>query len=530
MRVLILAASLAALSAQAGGPLRLSVADYRDRAAAAWVGQMAGVEWGMPTELRAKGRMLGEKEVPEWRGEWINRAFGNDDLFVEMTFLRTLEARGLGVTSREAGIDFANTTFGLCGANYTGRNNLRLGIAPPDCSHPSFNRCADDLDWQIEADFSGIISPGLPAEVVRLSRTFGPLVGYGDAVYGGAFVGAMYAAAFFRDDPEGIVREALKAIPTESRYAEMVRNVLKWHAESPDDWMSCWEKANAAYAMAPEVRRNGLNLTPGSTAISNGACVLIGLLYGGGDPDRTIVISMRCGWDSDCNPSNAAGILFASRGMKGVPAKFVSALDRTKRFNGSPYDFDGLLVVCERLARENVKRAGGRIEKGKDGREWMVIPRRPVSPGKAVSSWNPPPPEGSRYSAEERAKISRGAFAGPQKAIVDAVAAKQQLVTIPQGVFALEEPKDGAAFIVIRGVKNLRIVGSWAKYVCPSRKPFLEIVDCDNVIVEAMKIDYPGAENVDPGFPVRLIRSTNVKFDDVTCRGKHVAPGAAKEG
>ena len=57
-----------------------------------------------------------------------------------------------------------------------------------------------------------------------------------------------------------------------------------------------------------------------------------------------------------------------------------------------------------------------------------------------------------------------------------------------------------------------------------------EIVDCDNVIVEAMKIDYPGAEDVDPGFPVRLIRSTNVKFDDVTCRGKHVAPGAAKEG
>jgi hypothetical protein len=40
--------------------------------------------------------------------------------------------------------------------------------------------------------------------------------------------------------------------------------------------------------------------------------IVMGLLYGEGDMDKTIIISMRCGQDSDCNPSNAAGVLATS--------------------------------------------------------------------------------------------------------------------------------------------------------------------------------------------------------------------------
>jgi hypothetical protein len=54
---------------------------------------------------------------------------------------------------------------------------------------------------------------------------------------------------------------------------------------------------------------------------------LMGLLYGAGDPDRTIIISMRCVQDSDCNPSGAAGVLFTSMGLEQVPEKFTSDLD-----------------------------------------------------------------------------------------------------------------------------------------------------------------------------------------------------------
>ncbi len=77
-----------------------------------------------------------------------------------MTFLRTLEQYGLDVPIRQAGIDFANSQYRLWVANAAGRTNLRNGIAPPDSSHPKFHTSASAIDYQIEADYSGLIAPG----------------------------------------------------------------------------------------------------------------------------------------------------------------------------------------------------------------------------------------------------------------------------------------------------------------------------------------------------------------------------------
>jgi hypothetical protein len=59
----------------------------------------------------------------------------------------------------------------------------------------------------------------------------------------------------------------------------------------------------------------------------NGAYLVMGLLYGEGDPIQTTLISARCGKDSDCNPSNALGILFTSMG----PGKMCRVSLRTLR-------------------------------------------------------------------------------------------------------------------------------------------------------------------------------------------------------
>jgi len=74
----------------------------------------------------------------------------------------------MDVSSKQAGIDFANSGYCLWHANQAGRTNLRQGIAPPDSGHPHFNKHAGDIDYQIEADFSGLISPGLPNTAIRL--------------------------------------------------------------------------------------------------------------------------------------------------------------------------------------------------------------------------------------------------------------------------------------------------------------------------------------------------------------------------
>lgn len=131
----------------------------------------------------------------------------------------------------------------------------------------------------------------------------------------------------------------------------------------------------------------------------------MGLLYGKGDIDQTIIISMRCGQDSDYNPSNASGILCTTIGMEALPERYTSALKRTIKFSHTDYDFDLLLAVCEKLARRAVVQQGGRIEKDAAAGEVFVIPVRPPKPGKFEQCWEPGPIAGSRYTDEEMAKI-----------------------------------------------------------------------------------------------------------------------------
>ena len=406
MVVAVTAVTLQPAAAAQENVRRLPVKEYVDRMKAAWIGQMAGVGQGAPTEFKWKGTIGPEDKMPNWTPGTINQ-FGQDDLYVEMTFLRTLEQHGWDVSIRQAGIDFANSGYPLWHANVAGRTNLRKGIAPPDSGHPKFNKCADDIDYQIESDFSGIIAPGMPNLVIALGEKFGRLMNYGDGVYGGQFFGALYAEAFFEKDPVKIAQAGLKAIPEGSQYAECIRDVLKWRQENPDDWQKTWQLIEAKYQKNPAYRRASCD--KGAFNIDakiNGAYVLMGILYGKRDLDATIKIACRCGQDSDCNPSSAAGVIFTTVGYEKLPDTYKSALDMKAKFSHTPYDFPTLIQVSEKLARDAVVKCGGRIEKNDKGEEVFVIPVQEAKPGKLEQCWEPGPIADSKFTPEEMARIT----------------------------------------------------------------------------------------------------------------------------
>jgi len=387
---------------------RLPVKEYVDKMKAGWIGQMAGVGWGGPTEFHFQGKIMPPDKMPKWRPQMINQ-FHQDDIYVEMTFLRTLELYGMDVPIRQAGIDFANSRYPLWHANNAGRTLLRSGVAPPDSGHPKFNKHADDIDYQIEADFAGLIAPGLPNVAVKLGETFGRLMNYGDGLYGGQLVGGMYAEAFFEDDPVKLVKAGLECIPRQSQYAECIRDVLKWYKQNPDDWEKTWQLINKKYHLNPAYRRfscSGPKSTFNIDAKINGAYIVMGMLYGERDPDETIIISTRCGQDSDCNPSNSGGVLFTTIGFEKLPDKFKSALNPEGKFSHTPYNFPTLIKVCEKLVRQSVIKAGGRIEKDASGQEVFVIPIRKPRPTRLEQCWEPGPIANSRFTKRELAKIT----------------------------------------------------------------------------------------------------------------------------
>jgi hypothetical protein len=380
---------------------RLPVKEYRDKMKAGWLGQIAGVSWGAPTEFKYQDKIIPAAAMPKWQPRMINDAFTQDDLYVEMTFLRSMEQYGLDVSIRQAGIDFANSGYPLWCANNAGRKNLRKGIAPPDSSHPRFSKCPNDIDYQIEADYSGLIAPGLPNVAVAMGEKFGRLMNYGDGMYAGQFMGAMYAEAFFQSDIRKIVEAGAKAIPAQSQYAEMVRDMLKWSKEAPE-WEKCWQLCEQKYR---KDRRYQKASNGGIDCKINGAYVLMGLLYGNRDLDQTIVIACRCGMDSDCNPSSAGGVLFATIGASKLPGRFTKELNERSVFSHTAYNFPALLDVCEKLARQGLVKEGGRIEKDAGGDEVFVIPLKSVKPSRLELSWTPGPIANSRFTPAEMARI-----------------------------------------------------------------------------------------------------------------------------
>ena len=130
-------------------------------------------------------------------------------------------------------------------------------------------------------------------------------------------------------------------------------------SENPDDWQKTWELIDEKYHLNPDYRRFSCSGPEGAFNIDakiNGAYIVMGLLYGKGDLDQTIVISTRCGQDSDCNPSNAGGVLFTTIGTSKLPERFTSALDPEGKFSHTPYTFPALVEVCEKLVRQAVVR------------------------------------------------------------------------------------------------------------------------------------------------------------------------------
>jgi hypothetical protein len=378
---IVLAAGWAAGLAGAEDLIRLDKARFLDKCQGAWAGQMIGVCYGDRYEFVSNAKPI-TTPMHDWKSADIERSLGQDDIYVEMTFLKALEDFGLDISYEQAGKAFADSEYPLWHANRVGRDNVRRGVMPPLSGHPDYNRHADDIDFQIEADLFGIICPGLPWESNRLGGVFGHIMNYGDGVYGGLFVAGMYAAAYLEDhDIMKVIRAGMDCIPKQTEYWRCIADTLRWHQMYPDDWLAAWKKIEARW-------QDDVDCSPGNPfnidAKINGAYIVMGLVYGEGDVLKTAQISARCGQDSDCNPSNAVGVLGCMRGLSGFDPVWTSGLPAMegKKFIFTDYSFKTLIEASQRVAEQVVQRAGGQVEA-----DSYLIPVQKPKPPATLEQW-----------------------------------------------------------------------------------------------------------------------------------------------
>jgi len=280
----------------------ITLAALEDKIRGGWAGQMIGVSYGAPTEFHARGEIYSE-EI-KWSPEMISNSVNQDDLYVEMTFAEVMDSKGLKASTEDYGEMFKNSKYNLWHANAAARRLLNYGIKAPMSGHPRYNPHANDIDFQIESDFIGLMTPGLPQESNKYADRVGRVMNYGDGVYGGMFFGGMYSSAFFETDVRRIVEKGLACIPARSRYGLIIRDVLDWSSQNPGNWQKTWQLIEDKWD-GDDPCPNGALVEFNIDASINGAYVALGLLYGKGDFARTLEVSTRAGQDSDCNPSSA---------------------------------------------------------------------------------------------------------------------------------------------------------------------------------------------------------------------------------
>ena len=331
----------------------------KDKIAGGWAGKMVGVTYGAPTEFRAQGRIY--EDSIKWKPADIRGSMWQDDIYVQLTFLMAMDQYGVDAPAKKFQELFAKAGYPLWHANMQARKNYYDSIFAPLSGAPEFNLHADDIDFQIEADYIGFMCPGMPQTASAVADKIGHIMNYGDGVYGGVFVAALYAEAYFESDIEKIVEKALLSIPAESDYYKIVKDVIKLYKHYPEDWRKAWQELEDKWGSVQICKAGS---TFNIDAKLNGAYIVMGLLYGGSDPMKTLEISTRCGQDSDCNPSNALAVLGVIKGFSGLPAEMqegVSAMGDSL-FIHTTHSFNSSVAATYSYAIEFITKDGGKVK------------------------------------------------------------------------------------------------------------------------------------------------------------------------
>lgn len=340
----------------------------QDKIRGGWAGQTIGVTFGAPVEFRYNGTLINDYHHLQWYDGLLKKSMIEgpgiyDDLYMDLTFVEVFEKEGLDAPVSSHANAFANAGYMLWHANQAARYNILHGIAAPASGYWLNNPHADCIDFQIESDFAGLMSPGLPNTATAIADKIGHIMNYGDGWYGGVYVSAMYSLAFISKDINYVVNEALKTIPAKTKYHDCIADVIAWHKKYPNDWKQTWFEIQKKWT--DDIGCPGGVLGPFNIdAKVNSAYVVLGLLYGKGDFSKTMEITARCGQDADCNPSTAGGILGTMLGYNGIPAYWKQGLAAIEDmdFKYTTTSLNKVYNIGNRQALENISRNGGRVD------------------------------------------------------------------------------------------------------------------------------------------------------------------------
>ncbi len=299
---------------------------YEEKVYAGVLGKLIGVYLGRPFEQWSHERIMEELgEINYYVNEQLNvpLVVTDDDITGTFTFLRALRENNYdpNISPKQIGQSWLNNLienktvlwWGGRGhsAEDTAYQNLKAGIEAPMSGSIETNGkvVAEQIGAQIFIDGWALVTPGDPEKAADLARRAGSVSHDGEAIYGAQMVAAMESLAFVETDINKIIDESKKYIPNSSLIYKLIGELQNMRAGN-NDWMQAREFQAETYGYDKYL--GGCHMIP------NHAIIILSLLFGDDDLQKTLMIVNTAGHDTDCNSGNVGCIMGIKNGLEGL--------------------------------------------------------------------------------------------------------------------------------------------------------------------------------------------------------------------
>jgi hypothetical protein len=398
---------LSAAPAAAAGAQTLDGGVYQDRLKGLWLGEIAGNYAGRPVEgtvqrggisytVNWTGGSTADGDTPDdgvfTRDVWS----GDDDTVFEYMYGNLLSGNAAPTNADLRSTWVNQVDSGIYIANLQSYFLIHKGVEPPTTGSARRNVLWDMIDSQITTEALGALLPGTPRRAAELAGTFAHVTNDGFAVHAAQYYAAMYSIGAGLNGQatpaalESLVQQAQTVVPTTSRTHLIIQDVRDLYAQDKQDGQLDWQAAQRAlydrYAGAQSMGRYRGIWTESSI---NTAMTTLALLYGQGNYRQTVEIGVLAGFDDDCNPATAGGLLGVIKGYAQLRGEMIAEFGVTPPdgyhaggLKNLPLDvtIDGVASVLRQAGQAQIVRAGGNVQAGGGGGTTYVLPADSSTP------------------------------------------------------------------------------------------------------------------------------------------------------
>lgn len=287
----------------------ITATEFKDKIYGAWAGKCAGGLIGAKQENnKALLHYTFENVFPD-------TPVPNDDFDLQILYIgEVLSKKGFNFTQRDLADAFCK--YNKCWANEyrVAIKNIDTAIYPKASGEFCNKFFKNSNGCPIRSELWGILAAGNPALAAEFVETDGYIDHSDESVEVEKFFAIAECLAFFENDVKVLIDKALEYTDKNSNVYKCIKFVGQ-QARLNKDWKITRTRL---------IREFGSS--DASYSVVNLGIVILALLYGEMEFDKTMLTAVNCGYDTDCTSATAGSILGIILGKKGMSKKWLDKI------------------------------------------------------------------------------------------------------------------------------------------------------------------------------------------------------------